>query len=313
MITSLTIFCCGWIAALSNKNTLFGLRPTMENIHTRDVSSMSNKQSGPSLDGCFHIFLDVGANWGITVRKLYEPHLYPKAKFLDYFDTYFGRPDERRLKLSLDSKYICAVGFEPNPRHTPILEALEIAYNKCGWRTNFLKSTALSDKIGNVTFFKGSLHDKDKTDVSGTIAGKTWSLTKPGTPESSVVSVQLSDFFAEHIINRVPNRRVHAGEKPKIVVKMDTESSEIEILFDMIRNGMLTKMNFALVEYHDKWIKDPARIERSNKLEGFIHEVVKYCSQQTDKGDKYCDFMHKSGDDESFGMTTFPLPNCNGN
>ena len=30
---------------------------------------------------------------------------------------------------------VCAVGWEPNPAHTPALRALERSYNQCGYRT----------------------------------------------------------------------------------------------------------------------------------------------------------------------------------
>ena len=30
--------------------------------------------------------------------------------------------------------FVCAVGWEPNPDHTPVLNRLEQAYNNCGWK-----------------------------------------------------------------------------------------------------------------------------------------------------------------------------------
>lgn len=44
------------------------------------------------LDNCYHVYLDVGSNVGIQVRKLYEPHLYKGAAVLKLFDQHFG-PD----------------------------------------------------------------------------------------------------------------------------------------------------------------------------------------------------------------------------
>ena len=48
---------------------------------------------------------------------------------------------------------MCAVGFEPNPRHAERLTEIEAAYNKCGWRVKFFTSTGVSDKNGEGTFF----------------------------------------------------------------------------------------------------------------------------------------------------------------
>ena len=106
--------------------------------------------------------------------------------------------------------------------------------------------------------------------------------------------------------------REYSGEKPKIVTKIDVESSEIEILFDLIINGLLTQINFALIEYHNKWIRDHDRIKRSRVLEAFVNELDKYCSEITEKGEKFCDFVHVSGDDTSYVKSKFPLPVCSG-
>ena len=34
----------------------------------------------PNLDGCRYVYIDVGTNMGIQIRKLFEPHLYPEAE-----------------------------------------------------------------------------------------------------------------------------------------------------------------------------------------------------------------------------------------
>ena len=68
------------------------------------------------LDGCKYVYLDVGTNVGIQIRKLFEPDLYPNASIHQVFDRYFGNIEKR----TRDG--ICAVGFEPNPSHTSILK-----------------------------------------------------------------------------------------------------------------------------------------------------------------------------------------------
>ena len=68
-----------------------------------------------SLDGCHHVYLDVGSNVGVQVCKLFQPSYYPNAPFLTIFDKEFGPVDERRTS-------VCAVGFEPNPHHTKRLK-----------------------------------------------------------------------------------------------------------------------------------------------------------------------------------------------
>lgn len=60
-------------------------------------------------------YLDVGTNVGVQIRKLFEPQLYPGAAILRHFDEAFGTS-----RASLQG--LCAIGFEPNPLHTPALK-----------------------------------------------------------------------------------------------------------------------------------------------------------------------------------------------
>ena len=52
-----------------------------------------------------------------------------------------------------DPKYICAVGFEPNPNHVAPLKKIEHAYLECGWRAHFFTETAVSNYSGTTKFF----------------------------------------------------------------------------------------------------------------------------------------------------------------
>jgi hypothetical protein len=48
-------------------------------------------------DGCYHVFLDVGANIGVQSRFLLEPEKYPKAKKADkLFSSQFGTIRDNR-------------------------------------------------------------------------------------------------------------------------------------------------------------------------------------------------------------------------
>ena len=68
------------------------------------------------VDGCYHVYLDIGSNIGVQVRKLYQPELYPGAEISNVFNEHFGDTSVR------NSSDICAVGFEPNPDHTKRLK-----------------------------------------------------------------------------------------------------------------------------------------------------------------------------------------------
>ena len=97
--------------------------PTLDGIKVNPFEPSS------ILDGCFHVYVDVGSNIGVQVRKLYQPELYPGAEVLPVFDNSFGNIYQRRnlsnkLCPSDDCNYICAVGFEPNSHHTEYLKGM---------------------------------------------------------------------------------------------------------------------------------------------------------------------------------------------
>ena len=92
------------------------------------------------VDGCCHVFLDVGSNIGVQVRKLFEPQLYPRAKeTLSIFDELFGTARRRD---------VCALGLEGNARHRARLLEVEEVYSRQGWRTKFLVPTAAAASDG---------------------------------------------------------------------------------------------------------------------------------------------------------------------
>merc|ERR1712037_354261 len=99
------------------------------------------------LDGCHHVYLDMGTNTGVQIRKLYEPHLFPNASVLPIFDKFFGQEGERDLTT------ICTVGFEPNIIHNEVLHRLEEQYKACGWRVYINLGTGVGkEKKHNLDF-----------------------------------------------------------------------------------------------------------------------------------------------------------------
>ncbi len=60
-------------------------------------------------------------------------------------------PIHKYLKFVL-AETICAIGFEPNPRHSSSLKAIEAAHKLCGWRTFFYTEVAASQDYGPINF-----------------------------------------------------------------------------------------------------------------------------------------------------------------
>jgi hypothetical protein len=90
---------------------------TVEAAANQDLHK-HNKQSS-WMDGCRLLYLDVGTNRGVQIRKLFEPHLYPKAPVLEVYDEIFGT---NRSSM----KDLCAVGWEPNIHHAPFLKVCSL-------------------------------------------------------------------------------------------------------------------------------------------------------------------------------------------
>ena len=103
------------------------------------------------LPHCEKIFLDLGANIGVTVKKLFEPENYPKNPTNHFFKTTFNH--QWLLKtMQVFPKKLCALGFEPNPKHHARLKKLEDAYSEKNWNVHFFPE-AVSIVDGEVTFF----------------------------------------------------------------------------------------------------------------------------------------------------------------
>ena len=84
---------------------------------------IARNDSHNPLDDCYHVYLDVGTNVGIQIRKLFEPSKYPGASVHTIFDLNFGTFENRQREGKKDK--VCAIGFEPNFQHTADLKKLE--------------------------------------------------------------------------------------------------------------------------------------------------------------------------------------------
>lgn len=117
-------------AVLSNGNALSSDKP-------------SRKES--IADGCYNVFIDVGANIGVHTRFLYEPQKYNNSKAaVSHFAEQFGT--ER------DNRDYCSFAFEPNPVHKNRHLELQAAYKRMGWHYHPIFA-GVSDEKGNMTFY----------------------------------------------------------------------------------------------------------------------------------------------------------------
>jgi hypothetical protein len=187
-------------------------------------------------DGCRHVFLDIGTNRGVSVRKLFEPASYPIEDYdwdgaglpkwlccknhsapqghifyAPLFDERFGDAEQRSRN---NFTGICAFGFEPNPQHTDRLRSIERCYTARGWRVKFFTQTAVSDFDGNTTMRLAPNQDSEHN-WGASIVAKVFEKDAPS--QSVVATVNLAEWLREH----VALRSMPPGERePSVVAKM---------------------------------------------------------------------------------------------
>ena len=268
------------------------------------------------LDGCYHVYLDVGSNIGIQIRKLFEPSKYPEAKILPLFDMFFGDEDIRNRNININSGYVCAVGFEPNSNHATYLKQIESSYTKCGWRATFLTNTGVSDHFGSTKFYSDGQIEKNEwgggilpPDVIKVAKGHFFNSTKSNY--AVVNLVRLSDFLKLAVGKRkIPTDLSGSSElPPKVVIKIDIEGSEVDVIPDLLFSGGLEYVDALLVEWHAFLHLSPERKEAIATLETIINLMSNYSRVMKTKGGKY-DFELFNIDDETFGKSKFELPIC---
>ena len=266
------------------------------------------------LDGCYHVYLDVGSNIGVQIRKLYEPEKYPDAYVHSLFNSHFGSIEDRRNASLENGRIVCAVGFEPNSHHTKYLKKVESTYNKCGWRVKFLTETAASDHSGTTRFFTdesyqnlewgGGILPPDVNNIAVTNVSD-----KSKQKFMDVTLVRLSDFYKNIVRTRKLPVLPSDMYPPKILMKMDIEGSEVDVMPDLIFSGALQYVNTVMVEWHERLEKLPERKTAQQQLEKIVELLSDYSQNMKDHGGKF-DFKLVNIDDETYYTSKFDLPKC---
>lgn len=208
-------------------------------------AAMHGTCQGRLLDGCRYVYLDVGSNVGVQIRKLFEPELYPLAEVRPVFEEHFGTPTERASMLP----DLCAVGWEPNPRHTKRLKEVEQCYMSRGFNTHFFTETLVDTFDGMAPLFLND--DGDNGEKRNFWSASTFSSSK-GSKAYNVTSMDLARFIREEVDNRCYPRGSSQLPPPFVIMKMDIEGSEYHVLPHMIVQGGICPVNLVFAEFHDK-------------------------------------------------------------
>ena len=218
------------------------------------------------LDGCYHVFVDAGANIGIHTRFLFEPSKFPRSSFRKVFDKYFG--------ADRDPLTTCAVAFEPNPMHRAHHLCQQALYERRGWRYVPIAS-AVGARAGNLTFYanirrEAQFHGSTSkalgvgfgvADREGANAGKY----RQATPQRKIVRPVVD--FSAFLLQTVASRKLPTTKSltpPAVIVKMDVEGVEFAIAPRLLETRALCAVNFISVEWHcaDKFL--PHKLEAAD-------------------------------------------------
>ena len=285
-------------------------------VNTRIRNGLQNEHSYNILDGCYHVYLDVGTNIGVQIRKLFEPEKYPKGVVNPLFDSMFGNITER-LKSSRDGGHtVCAIGFEPNSRHTDYLKEVESRYQQCGWKVKILTETAASDRQGTSRFYS----DEDYTNLEwgggilspkiNKIAVEAKAIDKTSEKFQVVKLIRLSDFLKNIVGTRkLPNLTNPSLATPNVVMKMDIEGSEVDVIPDVLYTGGLQFVNNLMIEWHDRFEKLKSRKKAQQELRSIVQTLSEHTKTIKASNSKF-NFNLIDLDDETYHTSKFELPSC---
>lgn len=185
----------------------------------------------PWLSQCQYIYLDVGSNIGVQVRKLFEPEKFPGAFTLPLFEKRFGSPEARRAPGNVSG--ICALGFEPNPNWEKKLGALTSEFQEKGYFVHFYPY-AVSGSDGTATF---EVSDSDNL--------MDWGAHVMSLMQGRNITVSKIDFY--RFLQELPPTSVVT------LMKMDIEGSEWDVLARLMaapRGLCKDRIGEAIIELH---------------------------------------------------------------
>ncbi|CAF1026399.1 unnamed protein product [Adineta steineri] len=199
------------------------------NKHENIKESISNISPNNFLDGCRYIYIDMGTNIGVQIRKLYEPDLYPSAPILPIFEDMFEN----------NFNEVCSIGFEANPLHDKYLTEFERYCLARKWRVKIFKSTAVSyvDKKLNLYIDPDNENNYQK-DASLVAINKTKIITVQG--------IDIASWFRTTVLNR----KLSPGDQPsRIMMKSDIEGHDSTVLANLIFNGVFCSIDLIYGEH----------------------------------------------------------------
>lgn len=273
--------------------------PQLKECPNSKMAGKLNTSFKKYADDCYNVYLDVGSNIGVQVRKLFEPERYPGAPVLPLFDIYFGKDNRAQTT--------CAFGIEPNGMHTQYLQKVEAYLKSQQFKCTFFTNTAASLSSGSTTLHR---HSVDSNGVGGSLLiDKLESeqlsrskLKKATILTEEIKTMDLGNFITAHISSRqIPDMRDEVGSPPSIVMKMDVEGYEYELLPSLLISGALCNVDCIFIEWHNNHMKNSQDAQRYREIRKAVEVIIK-----NEKRVK-CKTVLRELDDESYVKDGVPL------
>lgn len=278
---------------------------------------MSVTCSDPVLrgDGCWNVYLDVGSNVGVQIRKLFEPRRYMAAPAQRVYSRFFGaHAAERR-------EHTCALGIEANPRHAARLRQVQDRYNELGWRTRILTNAAVgTNESSATTFWLDNSHDplaKGSEWWASTVRTKMQRGNGSQWEHATVQTVNLLEWLRCILSRKLPPAPALSGgatmrAAPRVVMKLDIEGGEYAVLPPLITQGVLCQLDYAWTEVHDGQSQEHGALARAAGLPkqlvaGGFRRTFRWLMQAASVAPG-CRVVVHDDSDESFVQDPFLLP-----
>lgn len=262
---------------------------------------------------CRHVYLDVGTNQGVQLRKLFEPAQYPNARATHaVYNRFFGTAPRCG---------VCAVGIEPNPHHYSRLEHLQSKYRQAGVGVLiFHVAASASDGVAHLAL--GHRDKKDPFEDLGASAMEAWKgMSKVGNAKALTVPVRSVDLSRIIHLLHMQLVRIHGGSRgeSRLIMKLDIEGLEFSVLPALARAQALCVVDAMRVEWHTRfWSKSvlsaAARSrnlslprEMGAKVVSNLHEAVRTHIREL-RGATDCRLELLEADDESYMHDRKPWP-----
>jgi len=239
------------------------LSPT-QNVSVIDVHALAHRQDEAAITrlitthGCEHLYLDVGSNIGVQIRKLFEPHKYPGAPVHSLFDASFG------AAAGGGRCRVCAIGVEPNPRHRSRLGQLQRRLSAAGAGVMIFEAAAgATDGVASLQFGarKSAFEDAGASALgigrytgSDEVLVRMLRLSRIVSAARAALGASSAAAAAAATVGAggagVAKTR-SKGPRGQILMKLDVEGSEWTVLPDLMQTGALCAVDQIFAEYHD--------------------------------------------------------------